>query len=72
MRLQCETNTHAVEQRIRRHFARWSGIHPRNFQTDYEHGQWWVTALRTGAQWSVCDATPGTFSYEQVSPGDND
>jgi hypothetical protein len=72
MKLQCETNTRAVENRIRRHFAAWSGIPARDFQTDFEHGQWWVTALRTGKQWSVCDSEPGPFCYEQVSQGDED
>jgi len=48
-----------------------------NLQTDFEHGQWWVTNLITGAQWSVCDAE-GTeangvfdgFCFEQVSQGE--
>lgn len=70
MRLQCETNTSAVEARIRRHFAAWSRIPTRDFHLDFEHGQWWVTARRTGAQWSVCDAIPGPFCYEQVSEGE--
>lgn len=72
MKLQCETNTSTVEKRIRRHFATWAGIRSRDFQTDFEHGQWWVTVLRTGAQWSVCDAEPGPFCYEQVSRGETE
>ncbi len=42
-------------------------------QADYEHGQWWVTDLDTGAQWSVTDCqTPDGreyFGFEQVTEG---
>ena len=42
----------------------------------FEHGQLWITNNRTGAQWSVNDASgPGScdgFSFEQVSNGDNE
>ncbi len=41
---------------------------------DYEHGQWWVTDLDSGAQWSVvdCESVDGDeyFGFEQVSQGD--
>lgn len=47
----------------------------RRLQVDYEHGQWWVTILRSGAQYSVVDATgPGTyddFGFELVTVGDD-
>ncbi len=45
------------------------------YQADYEHGQWWVTELGTGAQWSVvtCQTTGGDdyLDFEQVSRGDD-
>ena len=40
------------------------------YQYDFEHGQWWVTELGTGSQWSVADGAEGTFDFEQVSIGD--
>lgn len=48
-------------------------LHRRRIQVDYEHGQWWVTDLDTGAQWSVVDVgTPfgDAFDFEQVTRGD--
>jgi hypothetical protein len=52
------------------------GMTKRRINSDFEHGQWWITDLDTGAQWSVCD-TEGTeadgvfdgFCFEQVSRG---
>lgn len=39
----------------------------------FEHGQWWVIEITTGAAWSVCDAnTPSGFCFEQVSRGDDE
>lgn len=35
----------------------------------FEHGQWWVTELATGAQWSVVDSNNG-FDFEQVTEGE--
>lgn len=69
-RLLCETNTRAVERRIRGAFR--AEFRIRSFETDYEHGQWWVTVTRTGAQYSVYDSVPGPFSFEQVSEGDEE
>ena len=43
-----------------------------DYQTFYEHGQWWTENFHTGAQWSVCDALPGEFCFEQVTRGDED
>lgn len=47
----------------------------RNIQANFEHGQWWVTDLVTGAQYSVADAEgPGTvngFVFEQVTEGED-
>lgn len=36
----------------------------------WEHGHWWVECSPCGAQWSVHDAEPGPFSFEQVTIGD--
>ena len=38
-------------------------------QTNFEHGQWWVTDLDTGAQWSVVDSSDG-FDFEEVTPAE--
>jgi hypothetical protein len=40
------------------------------FGADFEHGQWWVTCLECGRQWSVVDCDPGDFDFEEVSEGD--
>jgi len=69
--LNCETNTGAMETRVRAAFRAWHGIRRGiEFQTDFEHGQWWVTLLRTGAQWSVNDSNRG-FVFELVTAGDD-
>ncbi len=64
-----ETNTRKVEQLITAAVTEALGI--ARFTTDFEHGQWWVTDLDTGAQWSVCDAEgPGIIDgldFEQVT-----
>ena len=48
----------------------------RRLSAHFEHGQWWVTELHTGAQWSVADAegNPSVdgFDFEQVTPGEED
>jgi hypothetical protein len=63
--LNTETNTRAMERRIlgaaRREFGR-----RKVRAADFEHGQWWVT-LADWSQWSVCDAEPGPFCFEQVT-----
>jgi hypothetical protein len=47
----------------------------RRLAADFEHGQWWVTDLDSGAQWSVCDASGGVavdgFSFERVTEGED-
>ena len=47
-----------------------------SYNADYEHGQWWITDLDTGRQWSVVDAVGGRsvdgFDFEQVSDGDEE
>jgi predicted cupin superfamily sugar epimerase len=70
-----ETNSRAVNARIRRAARVVLSLSAKRIQTDFEHGQWWVTDLHTGAQWSVVDCqTPSGFSYvdfEQVTRGDD-
>lgn len=70
--LNTETNTPTMERRILR--AARAHLGHRRLEADFEHGQWWITDCRTGAQWSVCDATgPGStegFDFEQVTEGD--
>ena len=36
------------------------------YNSDFEHGQWWITDLDTGAEWSVCDAE-GNASTDHLS-----
>lgn len=72
--LKTETNTPEIEKRVRR--AARHRLGKGRYQTDFEHGQWWVTNLDTGAQWSVvdCETPEGVFyfDFEQVSYGDNE
>lgn len=46
----------------------------RRVSADFEHGQWWITDLDTGAQWSVVDAegkrAVDGFDFEQVTEGE--
>lgn len=69
--LKTETNTSAMEKRIRK--AARDRFNTALIHTDFEHGQWWVT-LRNGSQWSVVDAegygTFGGFDFEQVTQGE--
>ena len=71
--LQTETNTRTMERRVLR-AARAVLFEPRSHVklTADEHGQWWVTNVDNGGQWSVHDATGGAsfdgFDFERVSP----
>jgi hypothetical protein len=71
-RLKTETDTPAMEQRVTD--AATAALGLARFSVDFEHGQWWVTDLDTGAQWGVHDATGGDsvdgFSFEQVADGE--
>lgn len=76
--LKTERNTQAMQARVLRAFRRWYGtpilgIHP---QADFEHGQWWITNVLSGRQWSVVDAEGGRavdgFDFEMVTNGDDD
>lgn len=73
--LKTEMNTRAMERRILVAAGAILG-NRRSLSADFEHGQWWVTNRRTGAQWSVVDAVGGRavngFDFEQVTQGDED
>jgi hypothetical protein len=71
--LNTETNTPAMEARILR-AVNTQLVNPARsyveFSAVFEHGQWWITHLPSGAQWSVCDASgPNGFDFEQVTLG---
>lgn len=73
-RLKTETNTRSVERRVRSAFAN-SGLNSprRKFDAFFEHGQWWITVLTNGRQYSVHDSNgPYGFDFEMVSEGDED
>ena len=46
------------------------------YHATFEHGQWWVTRLKDGAQWSVVDCLSTAelpyLDFEQVTQGDSD
>jgi hypothetical protein len=69
--LNTETNTPAMDARILK--AAHKALKRRNLTTFFEHGQWWVEHLPSGAQWSVCDASgpscPDGFDFEEVTLG---
>jgi len=75
-KLRSETVSKKIEADIHRdarHSQVLGGYHKR-LQTDFEHGQWWVTCVNCGAQWSVVDCVGEIkgeyFDFEQVSDGD--
>ena len=69
-----ETNTPVMERRVRRAVGFRLGL--QRFSADFEHGQWWVTELDSGDQWSVVDCeTPNGIPYldfEQVTGGEEE
>jgi hypothetical protein len=74
-KLKTETDTPEMEKRIGDAFdARFPNLRG-NCNVDFEHGQWWVTHILSGAQWSVVDASGGSsvngFDFEQVTEGDD-
>lgn len=46
------------------------------YQADFEHGQWWATRLKDGAQWAVVDTLPidglPALDFEQVTQGETE
>ena len=76
-KLLCEQNTPKVERLVRAALSNAirlgsapASMRRRDIRTFFEHGQWWIEDARTGAQWSVNDASPGEFSFEQVTRGE--
>ncbi len=73
--LKCEQNTPEMADRVLAAAAAEFDVQQRELQVDFEHGQWWVTRLGTGAQWAVCDAEgPGStpdagFDEDEEEPG---
>ena len=70
-----EMNNPAMEQRVLRAARyRLGAAASLRYQADFEHGQWWVTELGTGAQYSVvtCQTAEGVdyLDFEQVTRGD--
>jgi predicted cupin superfamily sugar epimerase len=72
MSLMTETNTVKMERRVLR--AARAKFGRKRFQANFEHGQWWLTILGTGAQYSVvdCQTQAGVdyLDFEQVTAGD--
>jgi hypothetical protein len=69
--LNTEKNTATIE-RVIRSAALAAKLGPaKDLQTDFEHGQWWVTNRASGAQWSVCDTNTG-FDFECVTRGEGE
>ena len=70
-KLKTEIDTPKMQSRIERAWnaSAYSRIDMR-YQFDFEHGQWWVTELESGRQWSVVDAEGGQsidgFDFERV------
>ena len=76
MMLKTEQDTTTMERRVRR-AARLAGlVTTRTASVIFEHGQWWIENVRTGAQWAVNDAEGSGsfdgFDFEQVTQGDED
>ena len=73
--LKTETNTRAMGDRVVS-VAR-KVLKRRNLASFFEHGQWWVEHIPSGAQWSVVDAGnreqgPDGFGFEQVTEGEEE
>lgn len=78
--LKTEQDTAAMYERVLAAAVASLGLSSQRLQADFEHGQWWITDIPTGAQWSVCDATGpdsgrfrGTvdgFDFENVTEGE--
>jgi hypothetical protein len=73
MALKTETNTPKIEAAVLRAVKAQLVNRARRlneFRAFFEHGQFWVEHLPSGAQWSVCDCEPGDFCFEQVTEGE--
>lgn len=76
MKLICETDNDRAEGQVKQAASEHLDIALGDIQTDFEHGQWWVTQLTTGAQWSVFDTVCvrgcEDLGFEQVTKGDGE
>lgn len=76
--LKTEKNTKTMGTRVLRAFRKSGIVRKRIRRTDsfFEHGQWWVQHLDTGAQWSAHDCSGvgevDGFCFEQVTQGEED
>lgn len=77
--LNTERHTTTMERRVRSAAQQAGIVTSRTASVFFEHGQWWVENMRTGAQWSVCDSEGGEgiytfngFCFEQVSRGEEE
>ena len=68
--LMTETNTAAIEKKVRSDARAILQIPAKQLRSFFEHDQWWVEDARTGAQWAVNDTNIGVFDFEQVSYGE--
>jgi len=72
--LKTETNTKRMEKRVLA--AARVSLGRRGLGATFEHGQWWVYSVVSGAQWSVVDAEGGPsidgFDFEQVTMREGD
>lgn len=75
-KLRCEINDADTYEEVLGAACGFLDCPPEELQADYEHGQWWITHLITGAQWSACDAVAADavdgFIFEQVTEGTQD
>lgn len=72
MPLLTETNTPAVEKKVRSAAHTRLRIPAKLLLSFFEHGQWWVENALTGAQWSVADCQKDGVDYldfEQITEG---
>lgn len=67
--LRTERNEPEIAIEILEDASRVLGISEDRLEVFYDHGQHWVEDRETGAQWSVVDAEPGLYAYEQVAQG---
>lgn len=67
--LQCTQNTPEVHRKILEQASDKFGPRHGKMQADFEHGQWFITCVDCGRQWSVNDGEI-FFVFEEVSHGD--
>ena len=71
----CTTNTPEIKMKVLS-FANRDLSGEGRLQADFEHGQWYVTDVDSGAQWSVNDAEDKNgkffFFFEQITEGDEE